>query len=207
MARTRSEIDAALASTFGSISLDRTGSKAIRVLALPGSRAPVDVVPAFRYIWVMNDGAGGMVRQDGATILSKDGKWTNNFPRQHHDNGIAKRGRTLHRFKKVVRSLKRLRDELVAAGQLGPKQCPSFLIECLTYVVEDACFTATGSDERYDRVMQVVERMDELLSQPSWVADALEINGVKYLFRPGQPWSPADALEFTRAAHARLLVA
>ncbi len=46
--RMRAEINFALASKFGQMKLDMTGAKAVRVLALPGSRAPVDVVSAFR---------------------------------------------------------------------------------------------------------------------------------------------------------------
>lgn len=65
------------------------------------------------------------------------------LPAPHNQNGIAKRAQTQHRFKKVVRSLKHLRDELVELKLIGPKQAPSFLIECLVYAVEDYHFTAT----------------------------------------------------------------
>lgn len=201
----RWEIDAALSGKFGFLNLDTSGNKATRVLALPGSRAPVDVVPTFRYIWVMGNELEGATQEEGVAILSKDGKWTQNFPAQHNVNGIAKRSRTLHRFKKVVRSLKRLRDELVEAKVLGPKQCPSFLIECLTYAVEDGYFLATGSDERYDRIVQIVERMDALLDDANWTQNATEINEIKYLFRTGQAWKLEDARAFVRAAYQRLL--
>jgi hypothetical protein len=207
IARMRLEIDVALAMKFGWLNLDTSGTKATRVLALPGSRAPVDVVAAFRYVWVMGNGLGGLKEEEGIAILGKDNKWTHNFPIQHHDNGIAKRANTLHRFKKVVRSLKRLRDELVTARVLGPKQCPSFLIECLTYAVEDFYFLATGPDERYDRIVQIVERMDALLDDDQWILSATEINGIKYLFRDGQAWTLADARTFVRAAYTRLLEA
>ena len=205
--RMRAEIDAALAARFGARNLDTSGTKATRVLALPGSRAPVDVVPTFRYFWVMQNASGGIVYAEGVAILSKEWKWTHNFPVQHNANGIAKRSRTLHRFKKVVRSLKRLRDELVAALALGPKECPSFLIECLVYAVEDAYFLATAPDERYDRLVQIVERMDALLNDAAWAQSATEINEIKFLFRPGQAWTLDNAKYFVRAAHARLLEA
>jgi hypothetical protein len=207
ISRMRYEIDTALAAKFGILNLDTSGNKATRVLALPGSRAPVDIVPVFRYMWIVQTALHGAASHDGVAILAKDGTWTENFPVQHHDNGIAKRARTLHRFKKVVRSLKRLRDELVETNVLGTKQCPSFLIECLTYAVEDSYFLATEPDERYDRVVQIVERMDAMLSDTTWVQSATEINGIKYLFRPQQAWVLSDAQYFARVAHARLLEA
>jgi hypothetical protein len=202
----RSEIDAALAARFGIRNLDTSGKKATRVTALAGSRAPVDVVSTVRYGWVRPDAAGTLILQEGVAIRDKSGTWTQNFPVQHHENGKAKRERTSHRFKKVVRSLKRLRDKLVATQMLGQKQCPSFLIECLAYAVEDHYYLLTSSNERYDRVVHIVERMDALLSDPTWVQNVTEINGIKYLFHPSQTWSADGASAFVRAAHARLMV-
>jgi hypothetical protein len=203
--RMRTEINLALGNKFGILNLDMSGAKATRVLALLGSRAPVDVVPVFRYLWIFNNGIAGIGQAEGICILSTDGKWTHNFPTQHNGNGIAKRSRTQHRFKKVVRSLKRIRDELVSMGVLGEKQAPSFLIECLTYAVEDYYFTATAPDQRYDRLVQIVDRMNTLISDPQWTSTATEINEIKYLFHASQPWKVADAQWFVAAVRARLL--
>jgi leucyl aminopeptidase (aminopeptidase T) len=94
---------------------------------------------------------------------------------------------------------------MVKDGVIGPKLAPSFLIECLVYAVEDWYFTATCGDERYGRVLQVVERISTLLADPQWVQVATEINGIKFLFRPGQAWTADGARQFVQAAHARLL--
>ena len=205
--RMRTEINLALGSKFGILNLDMSGTKATRVLALPGSRAPVDVVPVFRYLWIFNNGIAGVGQAEGICILSTDGKWTHNFPSQHNANGIAKRARTQHRFKKVVRSLKRIRDELVSMGILGEKQAPSFLTECLTYAIEDYYFTATAPQQRYDRLVQIVHRMSTLVNDPQWTSTATEINEIKYLFHASQPWKVTDAQWFVSAVHARLLSA
>jgi hypothetical protein len=205
MSRMRVEIDAALATTFGTQNIDATGKKATRVIELPGSRAPVDVVPTFRHIWMMNGAVQGVpVPQDGVSIFSKDRTWTNNYPVQHNANGISKRSRTLHRFKKVVRSLKRLRDELVERGELEAKQCPSFLIECLVYRVEDGVFLSTGPDERYDRLLQIVSRIGVLLADPQWTSTACEINDIKFLFHSSQGWTLENARIFAALAYRRL---
>ncbi len=64
---------------------------------------------------------------------------------------------------------------------------------------------STEPDERYDRVLQVVERMDALLANREWIQKAMEMNGIKYLFWPTQPWTAESAGRFVQAAHARLL--
>jgi hypothetical protein len=110
-------------------------------------------------------------RVNGVTILGKDGAWINNFPEQHYANGVKKRERTKHRFKRFVHIFKRLRDELVREQKLAPGRVPSFLIECLTYVVEDDYFLVE-TDDRYDRANRILGRMWELLDNPSWVSTA-----------------------------------
>jgi hypothetical protein len=68
---------------------------------------------------------------------------------------------------------------------------PSFLVECLVYGVEDQYFLIE-TDDRYDRLVRIVTRIYEQLDDPTWVSNALEINEVKFLFRPKQGWT-ADA--------------
>jgi hypothetical protein len=202
----RREIVSALGAKFGVANVDGSGSKAIRVKKLDGSRAPVDVVPAFKYLWVWwNAAAGQYWKVEGVTILAKTGIWINNFPEQHYANGVAKRVRTAHRFKRQVRIFKRLRDELVCERKLAAGRAPSFLIECLTYVVEDDSFLVEG-DDRYGRTTRVLFRMWELLNNPAWTSTALEINGIKFLFHPAQPWTLDGAKELVAAAlaHSRV---
>jgi hypothetical protein len=195
-----------LGRTFGPQHIDGSGSKAIRVNKLAGSRAPVDVVPSFRYYWVTwNTVTLKYDVSEGITILSKDGRWTNNFPEQHHLNGIAKRARTAHRFKRYVRIFKRIRDELVEQRKLGAGRAPSFLIECLTYAVEDGYFLVE-CDDRYGRAVRLLQRMWQLLADQAWTGKATEINGIKFLFHEAQPWTVDDAKAFVAAAWMHLKV-
>jgi len=200
----RREITRELIQRFGASNVDASGNKAIRLKKLPGSRADVDIVQTFRYYLVVWDFYSSQYHvEEGVAILGQDGSWTHNFPEQHHANGIAKRGRTKHRFKRNVRILKRLRDELVNADQLAPKQAPSFLIECLTYAVEDEYFLVE-TDDRYARALRILSRMDECLHDANWIMNATEINAIKYLFRPTQPWTVDDAKAFVLAACRRI---
>jgi hypothetical protein len=77
------------------------------------------------------------------------------------------------------------------------------LIECLTYVVEDAYFLVEA-DDRYDRANRILGRMWELLESPLWTSTATEINGIKFLFNIAQPWTVDDAKGFVALALAQL---
>lgn len=190
----RAELFANLSRAFGSGNVT-SGTKAFRIKGITGSRAEVDVVPVIRYSYVMWLPNHNRYRAlEGIAILSTEGKWTINFPEQHSANGIAKRTNTAHRFKRVVRIMKRLRSDMEDAGVLTVK-VPSFLIECLVYCVEDAYFLVE-SDDRYDRVRRVARRIQELLSNRAAADRLCEINDIKLLFRPNQAWTYEDALTF-----------
>jgi len=201
----RREITASLTQKFGATNVD-AGNKAIRLKKLPGSRADVDMVPAFKYIWMWWDHPALQYRQaNGITILGKDDTWIYNFPAQHYANGVNKRARTAYRFKRYVRIFKRLRDELVRERKLAPGRVPSFLVECLTYAVEDQYFLVE-TDDRYDRANRILRRMRDLLDSPPWTSTATEINGIKFLFHITQPWTVDDAKGFVALALAQLRI-
>lgn len=125
----RAELIASLSAEFGGAKVDASGKKAIRVKGITGSRAEVDVVPTLRYHFVQwLDHLGRYDTVEGVAILSTDGRWTVNFPEQHAANGVAKRVRTLYRFKKVVRILKRMRADMTER-RLLTVSVPSFLVE------------------------------------------------------------------------------
>lgn len=189
---------------FGILNVE-DGGKALRVKSVPGSRAPVDVVPCFKLHYVEWVAAWGRYHvTEGMVIFPRGGGYIFNFPEQHHRNGITKRANTQHRFKRNVRMLKRLRDELVDTRVLGKGRVPSFLVECLVYGVEDGYFLYEP-DDRFERLVRVVERVHDQLNDAVWVSAAREINGVKMLFGPHQPWTVDTAKQFTAAAWNRLM--
>lgn len=198
----RMELGADLSRKFGKSNVT-LGKKALRIKGITGSRAEVDVVPAIRYHWVQWLGHLGRYEPvQGIALLSEDGRWTMNFPEQHAANGVAKRGRTAHRFKKVVRTLKRMRADMADRG-LQNVNVPSFVIECLVYVVEDEHFLVPG-DDRYSRVRRVALRIQQLLGAPQVAARLTEINEIKLLFHADQAWTYSAALTFVNAVVAHL---
>jgi|GEM_PF-2545633 len=191
----RTNVHNALAVRFGASNIT-PGKKAFRISAIPGSRSDIDIVPAMRFHYITaREPSTPFAPPDlgpleGIFIFGSDGSETINFPQQHHRFGKSKRERTAYRFKKIVRMIKSLRDELVSAEVIAPKELPSFLIESLVYSVEDAHFMYTES--RHSRLIRILTRVSQLCSNESWVANAREINGIKMLFSPLQPWNIMD---------------
>jgi hypothetical protein len=202
----RREIIQEFGREFGALNLDTSGKKAIKVNGVPGTRAAVDVVPCFRLHYVIWD----LSRQrywtiPGVAILDQSG-WTCSYPEQHHRNGIDKRTNTQLRFKKVVRVLKHLRDELVASGLLTSNEVPSFLVESLVYGVEDAFFTME-QDDRYDRLLRIVQRIRAQVHDQQCANAAVEINGINPLFLATVPTRLNSAKKFADLALRRLTAA
>jgi hypothetical protein len=199
----REVIVADLAGTFGSSRIDATGNKAIRVKGLAGSRSEVDVVPTFTLHYITGTTLLGSTTHKGVAILSRDGTgWTFNYPDQHAENGKRKRLLTGLQFKRVVRIVKRLRTEMKDRG-VRAADVPSFLIECLIYLVEDMHFTV-ADDDRYDRVRRVLSRLSQRLAGGLEPLTFVEINGIKPLFGGGQPWTLEIARQFVTAALVEL---
>ncbi len=196
----RWELETCLGEAFGKKNVV-PGKKAFRVKGITGSRAEADVVPALGYrqvMWWDREKRYNVIQ--GVAILSTTDEWTLNFPAQHSANGIAKRQRTGQQFKKVVRIFKRLRADLVTRGLLVGK-VPSFLVECLVYLVEDGYFTV-ASDDRFNRTYRVALRLQTILRDRS--VEMREINAIKPLFTPDQAWTYADACVFVDAVVAHL---
>lgn len=196
----RDELAADCRRLFGNDAVT-VGNKAITVEGLTTSRADVDLVPAFHFHWIVEHGRAGFETIPGIAIFGVEGPPILNFPELHHRNGIDKRNATQHRFKKVVRMLKRLNYELVELGVVN-RRIPSFLVECLVYAVENSEFL--HNEDRYGRLNRVVARIYHLVHDEEWTKTATEINGWKFLFHPAQAWTVDDARNFIAAALVRL---
>lgn len=190
----RKEVTRTIVNKFGAQSVDTTGSKAIRVKGLDGSRAEVDVVPAFTLDYILPF----TVIHGVALYNPNTDKWTYNFPDQHIINGKTKRANTGHRFKRIVRCIKRMQSDMMQHDALSTR-VPSFLIECLVYNARDEEFT-NPFDDRYDRVKRVLTNINSQLNTPHADTTMMEINGVKRLFGAGQSWTINEARHFIRTA-------
>ena len=111
--------------------------------------------------------------------------------------GTAKNDRTNRRYKRVVRILKRLENEMVDQGII--KVVPSFLIESSVWNVPNDNFAVDGWTARVRNALAHIyngTRSNACVSSDDW----LEANGIKYLFHASQGWSYQDAHSFADKA-------
>ena len=157
------------------------------------------MVPAFehRRYSVHN----GIYHHTSGTELRPDGGGRiRNWPHHNYENGTEKNKATGTRFKKLVRVLKRLRDEMVGEGIPAAKPIPSYLIECLVWNVPNLAFLR---DEYSETLREILLYLYSNTQTDAACNEWGEINELKYLFRTSQPWTRAAANNFVVVAWTR----
>lgn len=158
---------------------------------------PADVVPCVEYhrIYDMDD-KGELKYLEGTKVFPSTGKAVVNWPQQQLDRGIEKNNATGHRYKRMVRALKRLQTELVKESHLT-NELPSFLVECLVYNVPNEYF---GHNKYVDDMRAVIAIIYQATAEKGQCEDWLEVNCLKYLFRSNQSWTFEQAHALSVAA-------
>lgn len=155
-------------------------------------RITADVVPTFeyrKYFW-----SGSTLRYiSGVCFFTDDGKFIVNWPEQTYTNGVAKNERTGRRYKKVVRVLKGLRNEMEENGYESAKKISSFQIACLAYNVMDAFFQ---KDDLYEDVKGVSGQIWYSAYDPARCAAWTEVDEIKSLFPSDQPGKAKEVADF-----------
>lgn len=185
----RSEIAAALKNKFpGSVT---EGSTAFEIDA-NSSRVNADVVPAFKFKLYYSNGNFAQ----GTRVFKKDGSSIENYPNQQLENGRAKNVRTNYNYKKTVRILKRLENELVDKGLTEP--VPSYVLECLIYNCPEEFFSRSS----WRSVMRgcLAEIFNHTLKTEPTDNRWHEANGIKFLFHSNQKWTRGQVHKFASAA-------
>jgi predicted nucleotidyltransferase len=190
----KNDVETALKSYFGTGSITR-GNKAFDVHENT-YRLDADVVPCFEHLRFMGTPQNNWFIS-GTQFLPDSGGRVINWPRQNYKNGVDKNEATGRRFKAVVRILKRLRNEMVANGNQVAEPIPSYLIECLVWNVPNEGF---GHDQYRADVRYALAYLWNQTRSDSACSEWGEINELKYLFRPIQPWSRDQVNNFLDAA-------
>lgn len=98
-----------------------------------------DVVPSFMYKnYAMIESIEPSWYIEGIKFFAKDGKIVVNYPKIHKRNGINKNNNTSKKYKKLVRIMKHIKNDMNDAGKCDGNTVSSFLIECLVYNVPDS---------------------------------------------------------------------
>ncbi|TAJ17191.1 MAG: nucleotidyltransferase [Dehalococcoidia bacterium] len=187
----RLRVERALVTEFGAASVDRTGDKAVKVLAGP-TTFDADVVPCLQ----MRRYDRPQLFHQGHRLYPRSGGSIDNYPQQHYDNGVAKNAATGGRYKDIVRGLKRLESELVATGTL-PNAYPSYLTECLVYNVPNGYFgNARLLDDLRGALSYLWGELRTLAPPESW----LEMSELLFLFHGATGRSVSDAYRLVDVA-------
>jgi hypothetical protein len=187
----RAELERAMRAVYGG-DCDTSGSTAIEI-AENGGRVKADVVPSFIHRKYFYDAKGQVRYFEGTTTLRTSGEWVVNYPEQQYANGVAKNDhiRTGQRYKQMVRILKRVENDLVAAGYIDA--LPSYFMECLVYCAPDNLFNHQSSTPLTDDFTAIICYLWNQTKPGGPAANWYEPNGIKPLFGDGQKWSMSDA--------------
>ena len=101
-----------------------------------------DVVPAFQFRnYYYLDSSDPSWYVEGTWFMSKSGDVIKNYPKEHIANGIAKNNYTNYKYKKLVRIMKHIRNEMVNDNKANGDKITSFLVECLVWNTPNSIIT------------------------------------------------------------------
>jgi len=185
----KNEIEEALVAKFGRAAVTR-GSKSFDIKA-NSYRVEADVAAFFEHRRYRNQ----YDYLSGVEMIPDDFNppRVRNWPEQHYENGVAKNQVTSRRYKKLVRILKSLSNEMADNNVASAVQAPSFLIECLSFNVPDSKFVA---DSYWSMTRTSLAWLFNNTMSDSQCNEWGEVSELKYLFRASQPWTRDSAHRF-----------
>lgn len=152
-----------------------------------------DVVPAFQlrnYYYHSSTDPDRYI--EGTWFVAKSGEEVSNYPKIHIRKGTDKNNRTDYRYKKLVRIMKHIKNEMVDNKITNGDKITSFLVECLVYQISDAKITnySTWTETIKQSIIYLYNEINES-RHTEWT----EVSGMLYLFR-GRKWTDADAKQW-----------
>lgn len=189
------DVERALVNRFGRASV-RRGNKAFDVNENT-SRVDADAAPCFAYRLYFA-GRSGILYHEGTALIADDTRrCITNFPQQQYDNGVRKNKATGRRFKKVVRIVKKLSNEMADYGILSARTMTSFLIESLIWNVPDGRFgTLIAPLPLHDMTQDILAYLWSHTQNDGICNGWTEENGIKFLFHGSQLWTRTQVHQF-----------
>lgn len=184
-------VTSALSTYFGFENIN-PGNKAIDIHSNT-YRIDADVVPVMSHRHYYGEYVDDYIQPTGVGFETSDRKRIINWPQQTYDNGLAKHNRTGQRFRKMVRIVKRLRNEMQENNIVEATDIGSFLIESMVWNVPD---TAFGHDNYTADVRAVLAHCFNETLPNGTHATLCEVNDIKLLFGTHQPWTRERAHAF-----------
>lgn len=129
---------------------------------------------------------------EGIRFYAKDETEVTNYPKDHIKNGKDKNKSTNHKYKKLVRIFKHIRNNMVSDGEINGDIISSFLVECLIWNVQN--YIITGYSTWTETVKQAIIYLYNQIKENNH-KEWGEVSEHLYLFR-GHKWTDADAKDF-----------
>ncbi|MCT1399013.1 nucleotidyltransferase [Paenibacillus sp. p3-SID867] len=189
----KNEIEEALVARFGRVAVTR-GNKAFDIKA-NSYRVEADVAAFFEHRRYRKD----LSYLSGVELIPDNNRppRVRNWPQQHYHNGVSKNDATARRYKRIIRIIKTLCNEMSDKGISAAFNIPGFLIECLVWNVPNDCFGYTNYKAT---VRSVLAFLFNNTMNDEQCNDWGEVSELKYLFRTSQPWTRQGAHGFISAA-------
>jgi hypothetical protein len=183
-------VQKALVNYFDYNAVDTTGNSSIQIDTDHRMNIHADVVPCSKYKLYFSD----TMVYEGTRLKKQDGTIAINYPAIQKEKGNLKNNQTGRRYKRVVRIIKRLENEMVKSGYCN--EVPSYLLECLVYNCDNRFFEHLTYRDTLVAILHCIA--DGLINSDNeaWT----EPNEIKLLFAENQKWDLSDALRFIAAA-------
>lgn len=153
-----------------------------------------DVVPAFQYKnYKLINSHDPNRFVEGIWFMAVDGTTIINYPKDHKENGIDKNNKTGRRYKRLVRMMKHIRNDMKDIGRVDGDSITSFLIECLVWNVPNTYITGyyTWNETIKQAISYLYTKIDND-QHKEWG----EVSEHLYLFHPGRKWTADKVKSF-----------
>lgn len=188
-------VEIALNKYFGSENIT-PGDKAFDIHS-NSYRVDADVVPAFAYRHYYGDNSNDYIKPTGISFDSKKDGRIINWPEHAYKNNLSKHNETSQRYRKIVRIIKRLRNEMQSNNVESAKDIGSYQIESAIWNVPTEGF---NHDTYEDDIRYALAHCFNETMLSGGHSSMLETNKIKLLFGPHKTWTREQAHGFFSAA-------
>lgn len=183
----RNHVLKAIQQKFGCNSVDGSGNKSIKIDENT-YHIKADVVPALQLRNYTNSYDFSSF-EEGTWIFANDGKITINYPKIHIDNGKEKNKHTNLYYKKLVRVMKHIKNDMIEDGIADKRKISSFLVESLIWNIPNSIIT--GYCNWNDRVKAVIIYLLEEIEDERFTGWN-EVSEKLALFSNDRKWNAND---------------
>lgn len=169
------------------------GNKCVNIKA-NSYHVNADVVPAFQYrnFEIINS-IDPEKYIEGIKYFSSTGEQVINYPKDHIENGKQKNIDTSHKYKKLVRIMKHVRNEMVDKGMVNGDKITSFLIECLIWNLPNEIITNSNTWEAaVQNSIAYLWNKINTNQHKEWG----EVSERLYLFHSKRKWTAEETINF-----------